>query len=171
MNEFGNLVPLITAIISATALLIGYGYQKHLEKKAAIRKTRQEIYSRLITSITKRNEIMGRVMITPEWKKAKDAQEQNQLLINNPELSSNWHDRTEIVAFLCLYGTDDSIEAYSNWTKEEYDPNGKGGDFGKLVVALRKAIYPKTLTSPDEANMIIWGVETTHTSKKSSQAR
>jgi len=155
MNESKNLVTLVTAIISATALLVGYSYQKSLEKETEIRKTRQEIYSRLLTSITKRNEILGRVIMTSKYRTAKNSDEQNQVIVNNAELSKNWNDRTEIVAFLCLYGTDDAIEAYSDWTKEDLD-RSKGGNLGQLVVALRKAIYPKTLSTPDQANLVIW---------------
>jgi len=164
-----NFITLATAIISAVALLCGYGYQKHMEREAEIRKTRQDIYSRLVASITKANEITGRLEQTPEWKEAKNAQERNQLAAKNPELSKNWHNRTEIISLLCLYGTDDAIGAYLNWTKEDLDPKGKGGDLGELVVALRKAIYPKTHTKAGEADAIIWENDTYL--RKPSQAK
>jgi len=170
MRRFANLVPLVTAIISATALLGGYMYQKHMEKNAEIRTTRQDIYSRLIANITKRNEILGRVEMTPEWKKAKkNPQEQHQLELKNTELSENEGDRTEIVSLLCLYGTDDAVKAYFNYAKENLDPKGQGGDLGKLILALRRSIYPKTHTTAKEANLAIW-----YDAKylnKSSQAR
>jgi hypothetical protein len=54
MKNIAALMPLLTAIISAMALLSGYMYQKHKDKQAEIRKTRQEIYSRLITNVTSR---------------------------------------------------------------------------------------------------------------------
>jgi len=46
-KAFEKFVPLIVAVISAAALLFGYMYEKDKEKEAEIRKTRQDIYSRL----------------------------------------------------------------------------------------------------------------------------
>ena len=67
-----NLLPILAAIISAIALLGGYAYQKQLERDAEIRKTRQDIYSRLISNITDRNTILGRLLEqSPEYAKAK----------------------------------------------------------------------------------------------------
>ena len=154
MKTFEGLIPLFTAIISAAALLGGYMYQKHMEMDAGIRKNRQEIYSNLITNITKRNEMQWRIENTPDWKEAKNDQEQYQLVLNDAEMSKNWHDRTEIVAFLCLYGTDDAIKAYANWV----DEGSNVEDIGKLILAFRKSIYSETHTTADEANSAIWNI-------------
>jgi len=51
IQRFEKLVPLIVAIISATALLGGYMYQKHKEREADIRKTRQEIYVEYLNTL------------------------------------------------------------------------------------------------------------------------
>ncbi|MDE3088933.1 MAG: hypothetical protein KGJ80_06070, partial [Chloroflexota bacterium] len=110
-----KLVPLLTAIISATALLSGYMYQKRKEKDAEIRKTRQEIYSRLVTNSTKRIELLDRVQMSPEWQKARNYQEQYQITIKDADLPKNLSDQKEIAAFLCLYGTDDAIKAYASF--------------------------------------------------------
>jgi len=154
MKTFEGLIPLFTAIISAAALLVGYVYQKHMETDAGIRKNRQEIYSRLITNITKRNEMQWRIENSPDWKKAKNEQEQYQMILKDAEMSKNWHDRTEVVAFLFLYGTDDAINAYAKWVSEGSNVE----NIGKLILAFRKSIYPETHTTADDANLTIWNI-------------
>jgi hypothetical protein len=151
-----ELTPLLTAIISATALLISYVYLKQKEQGAETRKTRQDVYSRLISNITKRNELLGHLQLSPEWKKTQNHHEQDQLVLNDLELSRNEGNRTEVVALLCLYGTDDAVEAYARWARENINADEQGGNLGALVLALRKSIYPGTLTTADQANLAIW---------------
>ena len=57
MERLKNLLPVFTALISAIALLFGYGYQRKLERDNELNKVRQEIYSHLITNITEANTI------------------------------------------------------------------------------------------------------------------
>jgi hypothetical protein len=71
MNRVNSLLPILTAAISAAALLGGYWYQKRLERDAEIQKTRQEIYSRLIGNITQRNTMLGHLEQSPELLAAK----------------------------------------------------------------------------------------------------
>lgn len=155
----GNFVPLLTAMISATALLGGYMYQKHKEKEAEIRKTRQEIYSRLGTNLIKRIELLAHIQMSPEWQQAKNYQEQYQVVIKDAELSKNLSDQKEIATFLCLYGTDEAINAYANFLKEGWDPekhSAKTPDVGKLVLGLRKSIYSQTDVTAGDANLVIF---------------
>jgi hypothetical protein len=58
IQRFEKFVPLIVAIISATAL---YMYQKHKEKETEIRKTRQEIYAEYLNTLD-----VERLMYTKE---------------------------------------------------------------------------------------------------------
>ena len=103
MDTLNKLLPLLAAIISAIALLVGYGVQKSLERDAEIRKTRQEIYSRLISNITERNTMLGRLLLSPEYIKAKP-EERPQLELKDAELAKNEGVRTEI----CLLYTSPS---------------------------------------------------------------
>jgi len=156
MNTLKGLLPLIAAIISAIALLGGYAYQKSLERDAEIRKRRQEIYSRLISNITERNTMLGRLELSPEYLKAKPEERaalESQLAFKDAELSKNEGDRTEVVASLCLYGTDEAINAYVKYAKA--NTVGKGGDLGELILGLRQSIYPTHITV-NEADLAIW---------------
>jgi len=152
MNSLKNLLPLLAAIISAIALLGGYAYQKNLERDAEIRKTRQEIYSRLISNITQRNTMLGRLLLSPEYMKAKP-EERRQLELKDAELAKNEGDRTEIVASLCLYGTDEAVDAYTEYARANAE--GQGGDLGELILSLRQSIY-KTHIKANEADLAIW---------------
>ncbi|SEM20721.1 hypothetical protein SAMN04489760_106156 [Syntrophus gentianae] len=89
MQKFEKLVPLVAAIISAAALLFGYMYQKNMERQAEIRKVRQEIYSRLATNITQRIGFLDRIQASPEWKNARNYQEQYGVAIKDAALSKN----------------------------------------------------------------------------------
>jgi hypothetical protein len=178
MNNLEKFVPLATAIISAAALLGGYTYQKNKEKEAEIRKTRQEIYSRLITNITKRAEFLDRIEMLPEWKKARSYEEQYLVAIKDPELSKNISDQKEIAAFLCLYGTDDAIKAYVNYLEEGFaltsarHPAAEGPELGTLILALRKSIYEETSITSGESNLAIWNdIESFKKLKKLSQTK
>jgi len=157
-----NLLPILAAIISAIALLVGYAYQKQLERDAEIRKTRQDIYSRLISNITDRNTILGRLLEqSPEYAKAK-LEERPQVesklsaagLLTDPALSKNEGERTEVIASLCLYGTDGAIDAYAKYARANAE--GKGGDLGELIVDLRHSIYNETQVKADKADLAIW---------------
>ncbi len=159
MQGFEKLVPLIVAIISAITLLAGYTYQKHKEKEAEIRKTRQEIYSRLVTCITKRFALFDRLEQSPAWKKARNYSEQYNIMIRDPETSQNLAEQKEIATLLCLYGPDDAIKAYVDWLKGAWDASTKSstsGNLGKLIIDLRKSIYPETNATADDANLAIW---------------
>jgi hypothetical protein len=68
MNSLDKIVSLFPALISAIALLAGYIYQKYKERDAVIRKTRQEIHTRMATNITGRGAIFERIQKTDAWK-------------------------------------------------------------------------------------------------------
>lgn len=162
MNGIRNLLPLLAAVISAVALLAGYSYQKRLERGEEVRKTRQEIYSRLIGNLTERNTILGGLLDrSPEYAKARpeERSEVERKLwaagqLTDPTLSKNEGERTEIVASLCLYGTDEAIHAYAKYARANME--GKGGDLGELVTDLRHSIYKETRIAADEADLSIW---------------
>jgi hypothetical protein len=163
MNTLKRWTPLLTAVISAIAVLVGYTIQKHNEMDAEIRETRQQIYSRLISNITERNTILGRLLERqPEYVKARP-EEQYQVeqelsaagRLRSAELSKNEGTRTEIVASLCLYGTDEAIDAYAKYAEANTRPHGQGGDLGELIVDLRRSIS-KTSVKPRKADLAIW---------------
>jgi len=158
--KMDNLVPVLAAIISASALLWGYAYQKGKEADAEILKKRQEIYSRLITNITTRNAVLGHIQDSPAFAKA-SKQEQGALYSNDTAYKQNRDERTEIVALLCLYGTDEAIKAYANFSAKAISPNPQIDDVGELIVALRTSLSSKqeprrTIITPREANLGIW---------------
>jgi hypothetical protein len=176
--KMDNLVPVLAAIISAVALLWGYAYQKGKEADAEILKKQQEIYSNLITNITTRNSIMGHILDSPayiaasekERKALRDAdpaaaaaidEEMGDMFNKDPASIENRNQRTEIVALLCLYGTDEAIKAYSDFSAKAIGPNTQIDDVGELIVALRRSLTNKhqpshTLITAREANLGIW---------------
>jgi len=157
MNTLKTWLPILAAIISAIAVLAGYGYQKRLERDAEVRKTRQDIYSRLISNITERNTMLGRLEQSPELTNAKPEERpqlEQQLQLKDAELVKNEGDRTEVVAKLCLYGTDEAIHAYAKYAKANAGPTG--GDLGELVLALRQSISKSTDIKASEADLAIW---------------
>ena len=157
--KMDNLVPVLAAIISATALLLGYAYQKGKEADAEVLKKRQEIYSRLITNITTRNSLQGRVENLPAFAAASPA-ERGDLYWKDPALIQNRDERTEIVALLCLYGTDEAIHAYADYSAKIVGPNAKIDDAGELIVALRRSLSARdrrrTTVTSRETNLGIW---------------
>jgi hypothetical protein len=167
MNTLKNLLPIFTALIGAVALLLGYVCQKNLESDNELDKVRQDIYSRLITNITEKNTILGRLEQSPQYLKAKQenrtAQELNQLeqqmMLQDDDMVKNEGKRTELVASLYVYGADEANDAYVEYARA--NTKQEGGDLGKLVLGLRKSIYRKSRikesgTKTSEADMAIW---------------
>lgn len=157
MNQANNLLTVLTAAIGASALLGGYWYQKKAERDAAIQKTRQEIYARLIGNITQRNTMLGRFEQSPQYKAAKPEEQdqlESQFQLRDAELTKNEGERTEIVASLCVFGTDDAVEAYAEYAKANAERIG--GDFPKLVLGLRQSIFKTTHVTVPEAGVAIW---------------
>lgn len=158
-----DVIPVLAALISALALLTGYAYQKTLEREAQIREIRQGIYSRLISNITRRNAITGRLLnASPEYVQAKTAEERCRVeeelsataWLGNRELTKNAGERTEIIASLCLYGTDEAIDAYVQYSHASAEQ--KRWNLGELIKQLRHSIYDKTHLDPNDANLAIW---------------
>jgi len=155
-NFLPNLFPVLAATISALALLGGYWYQKKAERDGEIQRNRQEIYSRLIGNITERNMLLGRLEQSPEYIRAKPeerSQVESQISLKDDELTRNEGDRTEVVASLVLFGTDEAIAAYAKYAKANVE--GKGGDLGQLILDLRQSIS-KTHIKTCEADLAIW---------------
>ena len=146
----------MAAIISATALLAGYMYQKHEERVAEIRKTQQEIYSRLVTNITDRSTIFDHFEKSSAWQSA-NYEKKYSMFAEDAKGVKNLVEMKEISTFLSLYGTDDAIRAYVSFIEEGLNNENRGvADLGKLIVGLRKSIYPETKITANEANLIIW---------------
>jgi hypothetical protein len=164
-------IKIVTAIISAFVVIVGYVYQKRKEHQAEIRKKQQEIYSRLVANITKKNGITGRIEQMFQFRNAKTEEERKRVYIQDPEYSKNyWDERSEIVALLFMYGTDKAIQAYIDWTKKNLGGAEEGPDLGKLVVTLRQDILPnEKSTTASNANLSIW--QNPKYLKRSSQAK
>lgn len=167
MNTLKNLLPIFTALIGAVALLLGYVFQRNLEIDNELNKVRQGIYSRLITNITEKNTMVGRLEQSPQYLKAKQEKRTNmelqqleqKMMLQDAEMVDNEGERTKLVASLYVYGTDEAIDAYVEYARA--NTKREGGDLGKLVLGLRKSIYSKSrikeggaMTS--EADMAIW---------------
>lgn len=136
------LPPLLTAIITVAGALLGYSYEKGLERQVDIRKTQQEIYSCLINNIAERNRLLGLFEQSAEYTKA-DPRDQPQLeqrhQLTDPALAKNYNDRIAIISSLCLYGTDAAIDAYVKYAAD--NARRVGGDLGALVLGLRASVY------------------------------
>ena len=156
-----SLPTVLAAGISAIALLLGYWYQKNEDRAAEIRKTQQEIYSRVIRNITERNTMLGHLEQSPEYLAAKPEQRahvEEQLQLKDLELTTNEGERTEVIAFLGLFGADEAIDAYAEYARANMTK--EGGDLGQLVLALRRSVFKqKTHIKADEAYEAIWNVK------------
>jgi len=158
-----NMVTLLTAIISAIALLSGYIYQKYKEREAEIRKKRQEIYSRFIVNLTERQELFEQAMRGTDWPNREDSeysQKLTKLIIGHSELNKNFSDGREIMTFLSLYGSDEAIEACLEFRRAGWEysagESSKGADIGKLIRRLRRSVYPKTRVTSEDLNLVMW---------------
>lgn len=158
-----NIVPLLTAIISAIALLSGYMYQKYKEREAETRKKRQEIYSRFIVNLTERQELFEQAMRRPDWPSREDpeySQKLTTLIIGDSELNKNLSEGREIMTFLALYGSDEAIKACLEFRREGWEystgESSKGADKGKLIQRLRRSVYPKTRVTSEDLNLVMW---------------
>ena len=155
-----KLIPLLIAIIGAVAALVGYSYQKELERKAEVIKTRQNIYSRLIVNSTKRVDILNRLSERKAWKDATNIYDQYKLFMHDPEARANRVEMQEIATLLAVYGTDEGINAYADYLKEGWEQaigkSSKEADLGKLILALRQSVYPNTYVRSSVINLIIW---------------
>jgi hypothetical protein len=70
-------------------------------------------------------------------------------------LTKNEGERTEIVASLGVFGTDEAFEAYAKYAKANAER--KGGDLGQLVLDLRRSIFKTTTPmTAREASLTIW---------------
>jgi hypothetical protein len=80
MDRLKGWLPILTAFLSAMGVLVGYlvgSYEKEMDRSVELRKTRQEIYTALISNVTEKNILLGRFLLSPEYLKT------------NPENASN----------------------------------------------------------------------------------
>lgn len=160
MKMMDHLVPVLAAILGAVALFLGYADQKRKEADAEVLSKQQEIYSRLITNIATRNSLMGSLEESPAYVEA-SATERIALYSKDPNLIQNRKERTDLVALLCFYGSDEAIEAYTEYSAKAIGPNQRIDDLGELIVSLRRSLSDKrepgrTTVTPREANLGIW---------------
>ncbi len=157
MNE--KLITLVIAIIGTATALVGYSYQKELERTAEVIKTRQEIYSRMIVNTTKRVDILNRLSEDPAWN-ATNNYGKYKLFTNDPDARANRIEMQEIATLLTVYGTDEGINAYADYLKEGLEQaigkSSKEADLGKLILTLRQSVYPSTNVKSSVINLIIW---------------
>jgi hypothetical protein len=102
--------------------------------------------------------LLGRFEQTsPQYLAAKPeerSQLESQFSLKDAELTKNEGERTEIVASLCVFGTDDAIKAYAEYAKKNAE--GEGGDFPKLVLGLRQSVFKTTHVTVPETGIAIW---------------
>jgi hypothetical protein len=150
MKKLEGGMPLLAALISAGVILFGYVYQKNMEREAEVRKARQEIYVRLINNITQRMALLDRFAQRPGWKSTLSDQEKYELALGIPGMRKNLAEQKNVGALLLMFGTDEGIREYANWLR------GDGRDLGRLMLSLRKSIYPETRALREDANQVIW---------------
>ena len=163
MKALESLVPIIAAGVTAFGVIWGNYYLKSLERDADIQKKQQEVYFRVLRNITDRNTRQGLLLqqsreylaAKPEARHQVEQRLQERFQMD-PELSKNEGERTEVVASLCLFGTDEAIHAYAQYAKANM--RGEGGDVGQLVLALRHSVFKQTHIAADEAYEAIWNV-------------
>jgi hypothetical protein len=96
-----EIIPLLVAVISAIALFTGYVIQKWLERVAENRRHKQELYTQLVQSMRKREDIVENLSRSPQWPTfddpdfivktwniLQDSTEGNKILAENREIVS-----------------------------------------------------------------------------------
>lgn len=156
-------IPVIVAVISAAAILLGYAYQKRKQREFEIHKTRQEIYTRLIKNLTTKLDLFERVRKDPEMPERVtfDNLDGAMQIIEHryPELDQAFKESREIMALMALYATDDALKASVEFYRQSYASlNGDsnlGADKGQFIQAMRRSLFPNTTVTSEEINLLM----------------
>jgi hypothetical protein len=152
---------LIAAIISALVILFGYVDERNRQREFQISQTRQEIYTRLITNLTKMHVLLGKVKNDPRIPKptTENLSQWYELIAQNyPDLNKSMDEAVEIMALLSVYGSDEAIEASARYYEKSIASLQPGSseapDAGQLVLELRRSLFPDTQVSAKDIDLI-----------------
>jgi hypothetical protein len=112
---------LIAAIISALVVIFGYVSERNRQREFQISQTRQEIYTRLITNLTKMHLLLGKAKNDPKMPKPtnENLYQWYELIAQNyPDLNKSMDEGVEIMALLSVYGSDEAIEASARYCQK-----------------------------------------------------
>ncbi len=159
--SFEQYFPLLTAAISAIALLAGYSFQKRKERQFELLKTRQDIYSRLIKNLTLRRQLSTVASADADWPKElrkEDLDSINKLIDERyPDLRRNLIEGHELFSLLCIYGSDAAVKATAQFAdRHRLVGEGKVADVEIEVYlhALRLSLFPDTSVTPNDIELI-----------------
>lgn len=160
---FEQSIPLMTALISAVALLVGYGIQRYREREFELNKTRQDIYSRLIKNLSTRRKLLQHIEADPEWPKDTDAHmdRANELIDDKyPEYREVVTEGHELFTLVCIYCSDDAVKATAELAKYYLPPriikDKTVSEIALYLYALRETLFPNTSITPDDIRIIDW---------------
>ena len=156
-------IPLVVAVISAVVILFGYVYEKDKEREFQVRRTQQEIYTRLITNLTTKLKHIDRLELDPRMPKrvtSENVGEVQKLIANSyPELQASINEAREIMALLSVYGTDKAIEASARFYQKSLSSMQPGSaeapDPGQLILELRRSLFKDTRVKAEDINLLL----------------
>ena len=158
-----GLIPLIIAIISIISILIGYILERRKQREFEINKIRKELYVRLIKNLTEKLELFEKIKRKESFPERITRDDVGALytLIDEkyPGLNENFKQFREITTLMSLYATDEAIKACVEFAQESISSLEKDSvvrpDIGKLILSLRKTLFPKTGITPKDINLIM----------------
>lgn len=163
-NAMRRYAPLVAAVLSAAVILFGYVYEKDKEREFQIRRTQQEIYTRLITNLIIKQDHLDRLKKTeprmPHHVTRENIGEVQKLIANSyPELQALIYESREIMALLSVYGTDKAIEASVRFYLKGISSMEPGAterpNPGQFILELRRSLFKDTRVKAEDINIII----------------
>ncbi len=158
-----GLTPIIIAIISVVGILVGYMLERRKQREFEINKIRKELYVRLIKNLIEVLELfekMKRKESLPEQITRGNVDDIYALIVKKyPELSENFKQFREIMTLMSVYATDKAIKACVEFAQESISilekDLGVQPNIGKLILSLRRTLFPKTGITPKDINLIM----------------
>ena len=156
-------VPLFAAIVSALVVLFGYVYERDKEREFEINRTRQEIYTRLVTNLMHKRDQVEKYHLNKKMPAEVSIENLPAVLelvaTEYPELDSLFNEAREIMALLAIYGTDEAIEAVAEFYEKGVRSLQPGAtvrpDVGILILELRRSLFSQTAVTGQQINLIL----------------
>jgi hypothetical protein len=133
-----EMIPLLVAVISAIALFTGYVIQKWLERVAENRRHKQELYTQLVQSMRKREDIVENLSRSPRWPAFDDPDfivKTWNILQESTEGNKILAENREIVSLFVIYADDEAIDAYVKYLTRARGEYGKAEPTSEEIMA------------------------------------
>ncbi|HXH14354.1 MAG TPA: hypothetical protein VNP04_31900 [Alphaproteobacteria bacterium] len=157
-----DLIPIVVALISASALLLGYVIQKKKEREFELNKVRQEIYMRLIKNILAKVVMLEdafRKGIFTEITQDNEPEVLNKIAEELPDVEKNLNEDREIMAMMAVYATDEAIKACVQYYQENWAAMKKGSTarstLGNLLSNVRRSIFIESSVTGRDIDILL----------------